>query len=304
MHNLPRTPEDPLHSKGAAAAMRRDLKKAFRGVKFSVKIGRGTGRAFIDCDWTDGPSEALVAGVVGFYDSRWNETLYAPIEDESGRVVSLNRTYVDAISYHRSYSKSFLQAVLAQTDYTGEQRPAVVEGHRGHRFEFSKDTFLDDTLRNIEIALGQRRKEHSDKYYGGKAQKRQRRRKTEVASGAPQPQIAEKLRGIADKMETQIQEKLNPSIGQLNVTARRAGIAASMETTGRRMQEAQSALRALAERHEQGKAPALLAGVLTKKVALFLVGVTWEPGGLRTSGIPDDQVEEAKALFGVLSGYV
>ena len=97
MHELPRTPENPLHSKGAAAAMRKDLKKAFPGIKFSVTIGRGTGRAFIDCDWTDGPSEALVAGVVGFYDSRWNETLYAPIEDKSGRVVSLNRTYVDAI---------------------------------------------------------------------------------------------------------------------------------------------------------------------------------------------------------------
>ena len=39
MRELPRTPENPLHSKEAAAAMRKDLKKAFPGVKFSVKIG-------------------------------------------------------------------------------------------------------------------------------------------------------------------------------------------------------------------------------------------------------------------------
>lgn len=62
-----------IDTRAVAAALRTRLKAEFPGVKFSVRKGRGTGSAYIDCTWTDGPSEGDVKAITSTYEgSRWD----------------------------------------------------------------------------------------------------------------------------------------------------------------------------------------------------------------------------------------
>ena len=49
-----------------AALIKATLKVAFPGVRFSVRTGRGTGSTWIDCQWTDGPTEDAVRQVANY----------------------------------------------------------------------------------------------------------------------------------------------------------------------------------------------------------------------------------------------
>ncbi|WP_298462025.1 LPD29 domain-containing protein [uncultured Cellulomonas sp.] len=54
------------------AAIKRDLRAAFPGVRFSVSRSRGTGWAYINAAWTDGPTEAAVRqSVSAWAGSQW-----------------------------------------------------------------------------------------------------------------------------------------------------------------------------------------------------------------------------------------
>ena len=64
----------PATVKDAAAAIRKDLKAAFPAVKFSVRVGTGTGRTWIDVEWTDGPDDDMVRDITDRYVQR-------PVED-------------------------------------------------------------------------------------------------------------------------------------------------------------------------------------------------------------------------------
>ncbi len=56
-----------------AAAMRKALRNAFPGVKFSVRLARGTAYGWINVDWTDGPTAGQVEIVIsGFRSERYN----------------------------------------------------------------------------------------------------------------------------------------------------------------------------------------------------------------------------------------
>lgn len=66
---------------------------------------------------------------------------------------------------------------------------------------------------------------------------------------------AESLLKLAEKMQCQIDNKLNPAIGQQRPTRRRASIAASMREDGERLLQIQSWLRAIAEQLKQGSLP-------------------------------------------------
>lgn len=79
--------------------------------------------------------------------------------------------------------------------------------------------------------------------------------------------VASKLRATADKMDAQIQQKMNPAIGSQNYTARRARIAASMYDEGVKIQETQSLLYKLADAHEADDLDPLLHG-LTSRAAV------------------------------------
>ena len=51
----------------AAKWLRKDLRKAFPGTKFSLNGSRGTGYGYYDCRWTGGPTEAEVREIVHPY---------------------------------------------------------------------------------------------------------------------------------------------------------------------------------------------------------------------------------------------
>ena len=79
-------------------------------------------------------------------------------------------------------------------------------------------------------------------------------------SHAPNPKLADKLQKLAAAMDITIESKLNPSIGQQNITARRSRIAALMRQDGQRLQ-IQSWLIGLAARHRDGTCPTQLAKI-------------------------------------------
>ena len=58
----------PATVKDAAAQIRAGLKAAFPATKFSVRKGDGTGSAWIDVKWTDGPNDDMVRGVIDRYE--------------------------------------------------------------------------------------------------------------------------------------------------------------------------------------------------------------------------------------------
>ncbi len=58
----------PATVKDAAAAIRADLKSAFPGTKFSVRMGTGTASTWIDVKWTDGPNDDMVRNVTDRYE--------------------------------------------------------------------------------------------------------------------------------------------------------------------------------------------------------------------------------------------
>tara|TARA_R110002110_G_scaffold58091_11_gene165268 strand:- start:915 stop:1376 length:462 start_codon:yes stop_codon:yes gene_type:complete len=51
----------------AARWLRKDLRRAFPGCKFSLNGSRGTGYGYYDCRWTGGPTEAEVREIVRPY---------------------------------------------------------------------------------------------------------------------------------------------------------------------------------------------------------------------------------------------
>ncbi len=66
-------------------------------------------------------------------------------------------------------------------------------------------------------------------------------------------EVSEKLRVLADAMQKQIDERLNPAIGRQRPTKRRTRIAAGMREEGYKLQEVQTVLYALAEAHKKGQ---------------------------------------------------
>jgi len=118
---------------------------------------------------------------------------------------------------------------------------------------------------------------------------------------------AAKLRAMADKMQATIDAKLNPSVANLNYTRRRAQMAESLRCEGQRLERVQYALYGLAQVHEQGRLPAVLAKV-TSKVLIedMLIRDTWPESEwyedmrkrLGKAGItPESYVEAHKALL-------
>lgn len=81
------------------------------------------------------------------------------------------------------------------------------------------------------------------------------------------PDIAAKLRTLADGMEKAIDGKMNSAIGQQNPTRRRLMIAAEMRKEGEQLQSVQFLLRSLADMHEAGSVPPELARITTKAAA-------------------------------------
>jgi len=108
-----------LTPKEAARLLRRDLRRAWPGVRFSVRCDRGTAASWINVRWTDGPTSAQVDRIASNYEGRhFDGTIdgYRDMPDRllvgtSGvvRVVS----YVDGINCHREVSDAALATIQA-----------------------------------------------------------------------------------------------------------------------------------------------------------------------------------------------
>lgn len=81
------------------------------------------------------------------------------------------------------------------------------------------------------------------------------------------PDIAAKLRTLADGMEKAIDSKFNSGVSQQNPTARRLRIAEGMRKDGEQLQKVQFLLRSLADLHEAGNVPPELVRITTKAAA-------------------------------------
>jgi hypothetical protein len=93
----------------------------------------------------------------------------------------------------------------------------------------------------------------------------------EVIYSHPQPvssrslKLADKLEKLAATMQTTIDSKLHPAIGQQNITARRSRIATGMREEGERLAVIQRWLEGLAQSHRTGTCPSQFAKIDNRK---------------------------------------
>jgi len=80
------------------------------------------------------------------------------------------------------------------------------------------------------------------------------------------PALAAKLRALAEGMTDKIQQKLHPTLADLNPTPRRSRMIQSSIRDGERLRDCQNLLLALADHHETGTAPPEVAGIATRVV--------------------------------------
>lgn len=57
----------PATVKDAAAAIRKDLRAAFPGTRFSARMGTGINASWIEVKWTDGPNDDMVCDITDRY---------------------------------------------------------------------------------------------------------------------------------------------------------------------------------------------------------------------------------------------
>lgn len=118
----------------------------------------------------------------------------------------------------------------------------------------------------------------------------------------PNSGTADKLRALADGLQGEIDSKLGERLAN---TPKRQRDAQNARIDGYRLQRTQTALRALADRHEAGTVPAELRGVTTKKAVFDLARseVTYSGGyydGGRDTDKPALSTPAALALWSLL----
>ncbi len=92
--------------------------------------------------------------------------------------------------------------------------------------------------------------------------------------------IAERLKQLADKMQKQVDDKLNPAILRQNPTARRMRIGQGIVSEGRHLKKIQDLLYALSDARRSGSIInyPLLANIRQKKQVELMMGFKPEPG--------------------------
>tara|TARA_R110000772_G_C13284254_1_gene437433 strand:+ start:28 stop:2118 length:2091 start_codon:yes stop_codon:yes gene_type:complete len=119
----------------------------------------------------------------------------------------------------------------------------------------------------------------------------------------PKPDKADKLRSIADNMQSAIDNKLGD---RLTNTPKRQAEAGRARHEGEKLQRTQTVLNKLADLHEAGEVPALVANITTKKAVYDLMGSVIERNGAYycpgvDTGKPSNTSPEALALWEFLT---
>jgi hypothetical protein len=127
----------------------------------------------------------------------------------------------------------------------------------------------------------------------------------------PQPvssrslKLADKLEKLAATMQTTIDSKLHPAIGQQNITARRSRIATGMREEGERLAVIQRWLEGLAQSHRTGTCPSQFASIDNrKKLEDFATICRWyedDSKYLQNSFAHNYSIVERLAQFGIKS---
>jgi Methyltransferase small domain len=136
---------------------------------------------------------------------------------------------------------------------------------------------------------------------------------SEVRYLHPQPissrslKLADKLEKLAATMQTTIDSKLNPAIGQQNITARRSRIAAGMREEGERLALIQRWLEGLAQSHRTGTCPSQFANIDNRKQLADLATIyRWyeeDSKYLQDCFTYNYSIVERLAQFGIKSKY-
>lgn len=113
-----------LTVKETAAALRKALKAAFPGVKFSVVMSRGTAYGWMSCSWTDGPRTEDVNAICAMHTDRsWNgmtdsyDSTNGAAVTENGQVITFSCC---GINTHRHISDAAIAWASEATGHTGD----------------------------------------------------------------------------------------------------------------------------------------------------------------------------------------
>ncbi len=119
----------------------------------------------------------------------------------------------------------------------------------------------------------------------------------------PNLKLAEKLEKLAAGMQKTIDNKLNPAIGNQNITARRSRIAAGMREEGEKLAVIQRWLEGLALAHRNGNCPAQFANINNRKQLEDLAWIhAWEkddPKYLENCFVHNYSIVERLAQVGI-----
>lgn len=131
--------------KETGAAIRAALRDAFPGVKFSLRMSRGTGHGWFNLDWTDGPTARQVDAVThtfrsSYFDGMDDSTRHIPatMAVEADGVIRERRYSCHGVNTQRTISDAAGAWALAFGDMVGrdviEPRYAnVLDGDIVHR---------------------------------------------------------------------------------------------------------------------------------------------------------------------------
>lgn len=116
--------------KGTAAELRKALRTAFPGVKFSVWMSRGTGYGWLHAEWTDGPTADQVRQIT----NRFRDSYFDGQDDSYHRIESTLYARDDGTLYEPRYSCC---GVNTQRRYSSAaelwaEKEYTANGHRYH----------------------------------------------------------------------------------------------------------------------------------------------------------------------------
>lgn len=103
---------DYISTKDTAKLVRAALKNAFPGVKFSVRMSTGTGSAWMNVSWSDGPTDREVSAITSQYEGRTFNGMTDGYDDNGSALVAFEgeemprvvRYCCDGINTHRDYT--------------------------------------------------------------------------------------------------------------------------------------------------------------------------------------------------------
>jgi len=108
-------------------ALRKALKAAFPGVKFSVKMSRGTAYGSFSISWTDGPNTSAVNVIAdafagkGFDGMTDSTTFTGNVIEHNGEQFITGAGYVHASRSNSDNAKALAAQILADEGYTGSE---------------------------------------------------------------------------------------------------------------------------------------------------------------------------------------